>query len=98
MIAECNAWMTIQKRFDTDWIARNELGILLQPFFSEIDDGVAAMIDAARLKQFKERVSAHENRAVFEIADLIGTMLASAPPLSGSEDSYRPWRLRFALG
>jgi hypothetical protein len=96
VIVERNAWTMIQERFNTDWIAHNELGVVLQSFFSEIEEGVAAMIDAARLKHFKERVAAHENRAVFEIADLIGMMLTAAPPPSGVEGSYRMNPFRFA--
>jgi hypothetical protein len=93
VIVERNAWTMVQERFNTDWIARNELGVVLQSFFSEIENGVTAMIDAGRLKHFKEHVAARENRAVFEIADLIGMMLAASPP-PGAEDSYRTRPLR----
>ena len=94
VIVERNTWTMVQERFNTEWIARNQLGVVLRSF-SEVADGVAAMIDPAQLAHYRSRVSALENRAVFEIPEMIETML-SRPRTVESEaqmPSLRPLSL-----
>jgi len=78
VIVERNSWTMVQERFNTGWIRDEGLGVVLRSF-GEIDRGVAPMLDAQQLAGFRTRVSALNNRAVFEIPDIIDSLLTSGP-------------------
>jgi hypothetical protein len=90
VIVERNAWTMVQERFNTEWIVRNEVGVVLRSF-SEVAEGVAEMLDQSRLEHYRARVAALENRAVFEIPEMIETMLAR-PRSSETEREAHPFR------
>jgi 1,2-diacylglycerol 3-beta-galactosyltransferase len=78
VIVERNSWTMVQERFNTGWIRDEGLGVVLRSF-GEIDRGVAPMLDAQQLAGFRTNVSALNNRAVFEIPDIIDSLLTSGP-------------------
>jgi UDP-N-acetylglucosamine:LPS N-acetylglucosamine transferase len=75
-VVERNTWTMVQERYNTDWIREQGLGVVLRSF-SEIDRGVAPMLDPQQLAGFRARVAAVNNRAVFEIPEIVATLLAS---------------------
>jgi len=75
LIVERNAWTMVQERFNTDWIARNELGIVL-PSFREIASAVSTMLDREQLARLRASVRAIDNRAVFEIPEILETLIS----------------------
>jgi len=75
LIVERNAWTMVQERFNTDWIARNELGIVL-PSFREIASAVSTMLDREQLQRLRASVKALDNRAVFEIPEILETLIS----------------------
>lgn len=75
-VIERNAWTMIQERYNTEWIREQGLGVVLRSF-SDIAEGVAPMLDAERLAGFRARIAAVNNRAVFEIPDIVAALLAS---------------------
>ena len=75
VIVERNTWTMVQERFNTEWVANNEVGIVLRSF-SDIDVGIAEMIDPKRLEHFCARVAAMSNRAVFEIPNMVESILS----------------------
>ena len=79
VIVERNSWTMVQERFNTDWIVENQLGVVLHSF-AEVAAGVLPMLDADRLASFREHVSAINNRAIFEIPEILARLLATRPP------------------
>jgi UDP-N-acetylglucosamine:LPS N-acetylglucosamine transferase len=75
VVVERNAWTMVQERYNTDWVRDQRLGIVLRSF-GEIAQGVAPMLDPERLAGLRARVTALNNRALFEIPDIIDTMVA----------------------
>src|SRR6266481_2144057 len=78
VIVECNARTMVQERYNTEWIERHQFGMVLRSF-NEIVAGIAQMLDPQRLAHFRSRVRALNNRAVFEIPDLLEALIAAAP-------------------
>ena len=78
VIVERNARTMVQERYNTEWIERLQFGMVLRSF-NEIVAGIAQMLDPQRLAHFRSRVRALNNRAVFEIPDLLEALIAAAP-------------------
>ena len=74
VIVERNSWTMVQERFNTEWIARNRIGVVLHSF-AEIATAIVPMLDAERLAQFRERAGALNNRAIFEIPAVLDTII-----------------------
>jgi 1,2-diacylglycerol 3-beta-galactosyltransferase len=89
VVVERNSWTMVQERFNTDWIVENQLGVVLHSF-AEVAAGILPMLDADRLASFREHVRAINNRAIFEIPEILSRLLASRPP--------RPAPARFGVG
>jgi len=64
-----------QERYNTDWVLENGAGIVLESF-RFVDEGVRAII--GRLGEFKANLARIENRAVFEIPQILERLLESA--------------------
>jgi Glycosyltransferase family 28 C-terminal domain len=78
VIVERNARTMVQERYNTEWIERNQFGVVLRSF-SEIPAGIAQMLDTQRLAHFRSRAKALNNRALFEIPNLLEVLIADAP-------------------
>ncbi|HTQ25989.1 MAG TPA: hypothetical protein VMI09_14970 [Candidatus Binataceae bacterium] len=79
VIVERNARTMVQERYNTEWIECYEFGVVLRSF-SEIAAGVARMLDPRSFAHFRARARASNNRAVFEIPDLLDALIAAARP------------------
>jgi UDP-N-acetylglucosamine:LPS N-acetylglucosamine transferase len=75
VIVESNAWTLPQERYNARWVEEKGAGIELSSFRRQIVDAVARMIDQRRRSEFARRVSAMNNRAVFEIPDILERIL-----------------------
>ena len=78
VIVESNARTMVQERYNTEWIERHQFGVVLRSF-NEISAGIKQMLDPPRLMQLRSSVGALNNRAVFEIPDMLATLIAAAP-------------------
>ena len=78
VIVERNARTMVQERYNTEWIERNQFGVVLRSF-SEIPAGIAQMLDTQHLAHFRSRAKALNNRALFEIPNLLEALIADAP-------------------
>ncbi|HUY19873.1 MAG TPA: glycosyltransferase [Candidatus Binataceae bacterium] len=78
LIVERNALTMVQERYNTQWIAEHGLGLVLRSF-SEIAAAVERMQNPAQLNGFRARVGALENRAVFEIPEILELLMAGRP-------------------
>jgi 1,2-diacylglycerol 3-beta-galactosyltransferase len=74
-----NAWTMPQERYNTQWVVENGAGIVLDSF-KTIDAGVSQV--TANLNLYRHGVGRIHNRAVFEIPDILESIL-TAPPRVG---------------
>jgi len=78
VIVERNARTMVQERYNTQWVDRHQFGVVLRSF-NDIVAGIKQMLDPGRLAHFRSHAGAFNNRAVFEIPDLLETLIATAP-------------------
>jgi hypothetical protein len=72
VIVERNAWTLPQERYNAEWVLENRTGMVLRNF-REIDAAAKEML--ASLDDYRVRVARIENRAVFEIPDILARIL-----------------------
>jgi 1,2-diacylglycerol 3-beta-galactosyltransferase len=73
VIVECNLWTLPQERYNTEWVREKNVGVVLKNFRG-IAPAVEQMI--ASLDHYRENVAKIENRAVFEIPEMLAKVLA----------------------
>jgi Glycosyltransferase family 28 C-terminal domain len=74
VIVERNAWTLAQERYNVEWVREQDAGIVLSNFRS-IAKAVESML--ANLDRYRASVAKIENRAVFEIPDILAKILLS---------------------
>ncbi|MGB6669613.1 MAG: hypothetical protein WBE73_14795, partial [Candidatus Acidiferrum sp.] len=74
VLIECNAWTLPQERYNTVWVTEKRVGIVLHSF-KDVVDGVRQMLEPARLAEFRKNVAALNNRAIFEIPEMLAKLL-----------------------
>jgi len=62
-----------QERYNAEWVRDERLGIVVSKA-ADIPDGAARMI--GRLDRYRSRVARMENRAVFEVVEILARLLA----------------------
>jgi 1,2-diacylglycerol 3-beta-galactosyltransferase len=70
-----NAWTMPQERYNTEWVREHGFGIVGR---STRDIRPAVLELLARLDEFKANVGRVENRAVFEVPDILADILAAS--------------------
>ena len=88
VIVERNARTMVQERYNTDWIERHQVGVVLRSF-NEIVAGITQMLEPQRLTHFRACAAKLNNRAVFEIPDLLQTLIAAAATEADSAAALR---------
>jgi 1,2-diacylglycerol 3-beta-galactosyltransferase len=79
VLIECNSWTLPQERYNAEWVLEKRVGIVLKNF-KEVAAGVSQMLDPANLAEFRKNVAAQNNRAIFEIPEILANLLGE--PLS----------------
>jgi hypothetical protein len=74
VLIECNAWTLPQERYNAEWVKEKGVGIVLKSF-AEVAEGVTSMLEPTTLAAFRKNVAAQENRAVFEIPEILAKLL-----------------------
>jgi UDP-N-acetylglucosamine:LPS N-acetylglucosamine transferase len=74
VVVERNAWTLPQERYNCDWVLEKGVGVVL-PSFRRIGDAVDQLLAPPALEAYRARVSAIENRAVFEIPEILDGIL-----------------------
>jgi 1,2-diacylglycerol 3-beta-galactosyltransferase len=82
VLIECNAWTLPQERYNTEWVKEKRVGIVLKSF-RDVADGVRQMLEPAALEEFRKNVAALQNRAIFEIPEMIAGLLEGYSPQPG---------------
>jgi 1,2-diacylglycerol 3-beta-galactosyltransferase len=75
LIVERNSWTMVQERFNTEWIAQNNFGLVL-PSFREIGGAVSTMLDREQFTRLRTSVEEFHNRAVFEIPEILKVLIS----------------------
>ncbi len=78
VIVERNAWTLPQERYNADWILEHGVGIVV-PTFRRITAAVTELLQPGRLAAWRARAAALNNRAVFEVPDVLARILAAGP-------------------
>lgn len=81
VIVESNAWTLPQERYNAQWVREQGVGMVLKNFRS-IEAAVQELLSADTLGQMKEKISAMENRAVFEIPAILEKILRERSNMS----------------
>src|SRR5215470_8934620 len=74
VIVECNAWTLPQERLNTEWIKEKGVGLVVRSF-RHIDEAVKQLLEPATLARFRENALALRNQAVFEVPEILETIL-----------------------
>jgi 1,2-diacylglycerol 3-beta-galactosyltransferase len=89
VILERNAWTMIQERFNTDWIAQNGYGVVL-PSMREVGSAVATMLDREQFARLRANVATFDNRAVFEIPEILEALILQHRVANSAAFTHRP--------
>ena len=70
-----NAWTMPQERYNTEWVVENGLGLVIRSM-----RGLRAAVHdmLARLDSFRDQVQGMDNRAIFELPELLARILDDA--------------------
>jgi 1,2-diacylglycerol 3-beta-galactosyltransferase len=71
VIVERNLWTLPQERYNADWVLEQGAGLVL-PNFGHIKEAASRMLDS--LDEYRANVAKIENRAVFEIVDILASL------------------------
>jgi Glycosyltransferase family 28 C-terminal domain len=74
VVVERNSWTLPQERYNTEWICEKQVGVVLKTF-REIDAGLRELLDESNFSRFRTNAAAIVNRAVFEIPDILETLM-----------------------
>jgi len=77
VIVERNAWTLPQERYNAEWITDKGVGIVL-PNFRGIGAAAAELLDPGNYARYRAAAEAQNNRAVFEIPDMLEKILESS--------------------
>jgi len=72
VIIDCNAWTLPQERYNAEWVRERHAGMVVRSF-NGIDASVKELL--ASLDSYRESVAHNENRAVFEIPQMLAEIL-----------------------
>ena len=70
VIVERNAWTLPQERYNADWVREQGVGIVL-PNFRGVAAAVDQLLEPAQYARFRAATERLDNRAVFEIPDIL---------------------------
>ena len=75
VIVERNAFTLPQERYNAEWVTEREVGVVLNNFRS-IAEACGKLIEAPTLRRYQANAAAIENRAVYEIPEILSQILA----------------------
>jgi hypothetical protein len=86
VLIECNAWTLPQERYNAEWVAERRVGIVLRNF-RDVVSGVQRMLQPAALTEFRKNVAALDNRAIFEIPEILDELLRESAETQKSQSA-----------
>jgi 1,2-diacylglycerol 3-beta-galactosyltransferase len=76
---ERNAWTLPQERYNADWVTGQRVGVVMKNFRS-IEQAVSAALASGDLIAMKANAAALDNRAVFEIPEILAAIARFGSP------------------
>ncbi len=70
-----NMWTLPQERYNADWVLEQGVGMVVGSFEKEIAGAVEKMLDPVNFARMRERVNAIDNRAIYEIPEMLSRIL-----------------------
>jgi len=89
VLIECNAWTLPQERYNAQWVEEMRVGIVLRSF-RDVVAGVIQITDSKKLQEFRKNVAALENRAIFEIPEILAKLLGQPAAVPATCDPRVP--------
>jgi len=74
VMVEQNAWTLPQERFNADWVRDKQVGVVLHSF-RDVNHGLKTLLDPLNFSGFRNNATALQNRAVFEIPEILNGLL-----------------------
>ena len=74
VIVERNAWTLPQERYNTEWVEKQGVGIVIRNF-AQIAGAVREMLTPERYARYRQAAAAIHNSAVFEIPGMLEEIL-----------------------
>ena len=93
VLVECNAWTLPQERFNAEWVTEKRVGVVLKSF-DDVVSGVRQMLEPAKLAELRKNVAAQNNRAIFEIMEILERLLAPESAQTEKEIAAAPVSVR----
>src|SRR5260370_35724758 len=82
VLIECIVWTLPQERYNAEWVQEKQVGIVLKSF-SDVVAGVKQMLEPAAFAAFRKNVAAQENRAIFEIPEILAKLFGETRANTG---------------
>ena len=79
VIIERNHWTLPQERYNAQWVEEHGVGISVRRFKLQVVDAVRRMLDPVGRRAFVDAVRRQNNRAIFEIPQILDLVLQHAP-------------------
>jgi 1,2-diacylglycerol 3-beta-galactosyltransferase len=79
VIVQSNAWTLPQERYNADWVRRRKVGLVFRDLH-DIGEAVERLIEPAALASYRANAAAIQNRAVFEVPEILERILALSRP------------------
>jgi UDP-N-acetylglucosamine:LPS N-acetylglucosamine transferase len=86
VLIECNAWTLPQERYNAEWVSEKRVGVVLKSF-REVVHGVRQVREPSTLAELRKNITAQENRAIFEIPEILAKLLGEVPTASAQQVS-----------
>jgi hypothetical protein len=80
VIVSSNAWTLPQERYNADWVEKKQVGLVV-PNFRAIVEAVTQLIEPAALARYRANAAAIQNRAVFEIPEMLDRLIGESAGL-----------------
>jgi len=78
VLVECNSSTLPQERYNTEWVVEKNVGVVVKTLKTAVP-AVRSLLEPGKLDALQSNVKSLQNRAVFEIADFLGTQLQKNP-------------------
>ncbi|MGO9008917.1 MAG: glycosyltransferase [Bryobacteraceae bacterium] len=82
VIVNCNAWTLPQERYNAEWVREEGVGIVLNDFRG-VTSAVDQLLDPAAYAAFRAATERQQNRAVFEIPEMLERVMGPRPGVPG---------------
>jgi hypothetical protein len=80
VIVQRNAWTMAHELYNTEWIEELGVGVAIENFSRQIDGAVRRLLEPQRYAQYRGCAAATRNVAVYEIPEMLGSILSEWRP------------------